>query len=115
MSKVHKSTLFNLVLKAEDRLEMKNHPEILGPYGYDIHIPARDVLDLCADSERLRQLERLADCIERADTDGIRMGAAAMEQDRTSKFHEYDTHCSCSDCMNGHHAKALRKALEAGG
>ena len=109
MSKVHKNTLFQLTLNAEDRLSDGCSP---GSNAAKIGVCAGDVLDLVADSERLRQLERLAGCIELADTDGIRAGAAAMEQDRTSKPHEYDIHCSCGDCMDGHQVKALRKALE---
>ncbi len=109
MSKVHKNTLFQLTLDAEDRL---SDGCSRGSMASKISVCAGDVLDLCADSDRLSQLERLEGVGKLIDTEGLRAGAAAMEQYKTSKPHEYDIHCACGDCMDRHHARALRNALE---
>ncbi len=109
MSKVSKNTLFQLTLDAEDRLsDGCSRGSMAAKFG----VCAGDILDLCADSERLSQLERLVGVAKLVDTEGLRAGAAAMEQYKTSKPHEYDAHCACPDCMDKHHVKALRKGLE---
>lgn len=75
MSKVHRRTLEALELKAEGR---HGRVECVLPCGHNVPVPAHTLLALCADSERLSQIERWIRAIEFVDTDVLRNGIATM-------------------------------------
>lgn len=79
----HKNAIFNLELEAEETLGLE--PSCRGMNGRRVLVDAQMALDLCADAEKLYQLERLLIVAVSASADGCGAGAAAMEREATKK------------------------------